>query len=296
MDSTAQQEFGLWRITGVLWFFLCVFGALEAISVYFFMTTSPNWALLIIEMGIPFGTMGLVLMGALQLAQAFMMSEEPVLQRLRRASGVFLGIFGAMLVLGGSFILMRYPNGYFFLRIGLLGGAGALAATGFLTLGEVFTRETPKERQDGNAGEKETNEFVYSGFWSRFIAYYIDHTIYGVLSFAIAILYIYAYENIFSTLYLLDVSGIVTIFVFLWFYFAFFESSSWRATPGKRAMGIEVVNLNGERISFARATGRYFGKIISVLTLSIGFIMAGFTKRKQALHDKIADCLVVNDG
>jgi uncharacterized RDD family membrane protein YckC len=52
--------------------------------------------------------------------------------------------------------------------------------------------------------------------------------------------------------------------------------------------------MNGNRISFGRATGRYFGKILSGLTFTIGYIMAGFTQQKQALHDMIAGCLVIN--
>ena len=56
---------------------------------------------------------------------------------------------------------------------------------------------------------------------------------------------------------------------------------------------VSVTDANGNPISFGRATGRHFGKIISALTLLIGYIMAGFTEKKQALHDMIAGCLVV---
>jgi uncharacterized RDD family membrane protein YckC len=59
------------------------------------------------------------------------------------------------------------------------------------------------------------------------------------------------------------------------------------------AIGIKVTDLNGNRISFGRATGRYFAKILSGMILMIGYIMAGFTEKKQALHDMIASCLVV---
>lgn len=76
-------------------------------------------------------------------------------------------------------------------------------------------------------------------------------------------------------------------------YFALMECSSKQATIGKLVIKLKVTNLEGERISFIRATGRYFGKIISQLPLYFGFFMAGFTKRKQALHDIMADCLVV---
>jgi uncharacterized RDD family membrane protein YckC len=72
------------------------------------------------------------------------------------------------------------------------------------------------------------------------------------------------------------------------------ESSSQQGTLGKMALGIKVTDMNGSRVSFGRATGRYFAKIISGLTFSIGYIMAGFTQQKQALHDIIAGCLIIN--
>ena len=71
------------------------------------------------------------------------------------------------------------------------------------------------------------------------------------------------------------------------------ESSSKQATLGKLALGIVVTDLSGNRISFGRATGRYFGKIVSGMIMCIGYIMAGFTERKQALHDIMASCLVI---
>ena len=92
------------------------------------------------------------------------------------------------------------------------------------------------------------------------------------------------------------VNGIVS-FVFSscasWIYEAAMESSAKQATVGKMAMGLKVTNLEGRRISFTRATGRHFAKYISAMILLIGYIMAGFTERKQALHDMIASCLVL---
>jgi len=71
------------------------------------------------------------------------------------------------------------------------------------------------------------------------------------------------------------------------------ESSSRQATLGKMAVGIIVTDLEGNKISFGRATARHWAKVISGLTLFIGYIMTGFTAKKQALHDMIAECLVV---
>jgi uncharacterized RDD family membrane protein YckC len=78
-----------------------------------------------------------------------------------------------------------------------------------------------------------------------------------------------------------------------WLYEALMVSSSKQATLGKLLLGIVVTDLAGNRVSFARASGRYFGKILSQMVLYIGFLMAAFTEKKQALHDMIAGCLVL---
>ena len=77
-----------------------------------------------------------------------------------------------------------------------------------------------------------------------------------------------------------------------WLYEAYMESSSYQATLGKMIFGMKVTDLQGNRISFARATGRHFAKIISGMILLIGFIMVGLTERKQGLHDILAGTLV----
>jgi uncharacterized RDD family membrane protein YckC len=71
------------------------------------------------------------------------------------------------------------------------------------------------------------------------------------------------------------------------------ESSSYQGTIGKKILGIKVIDMNGNRISFVKATVRYFSKLLSALIIGIGFLMAGFTNKKQALHDLIAETLVV---
>ena|SRR5436190_5272766 len=78
-----------------------------------------------------------------------------------------------------------------------------------------------------------------------------------------------------------------------WLYYALMESSNSQATLGKMACGIIVTDLNGEKISFGRATGRHFAKILSGLILLVGYMMAGWTEKKQALHDMIASTLVM---
>jgi uncharacterized RDD family membrane protein YckC len=122
---------------------------------------------------------------------------------------------------------------------------------------------------------------VYAGFWKRAVAIIID----GIILTIIGVL-----VNLLLAEWLAS-----TIGIFLgWAYMAGMESSERQATIGKSVMGIYVADLNGQRISFLRATGRYFAKILSALILFIGYIMAGFTARKQALHDILANTLVLN--
>ena len=77
-------------------------------------------------------------------------------------------------------------------------------------------------------------------------------------------------------------------------YFSYFESSEKQASMGKQVMGLKVVGMNGERISFMNAVGRNASRLISSAICAIGYIMAAFTEKKQALHDMIASTLVVN--
>ena len=90
----------------------------------------------------------------------------------------------------------------------------------------------------------------------------------------------------------LTVLLVVIVGLAVWLYEALMTSSSKQGTLGKMAFRMKVTDLNGRRISFGRATGRFFAKILSGI-LYIGYIMAGFTERKQALHDMIAGTLVV---
>lgn len=86
---------------------------------------------------------------------------------------------------------------------------------------------------------------------------------------------------------------VITPMFLNWLYHALMESSAKQATLGKMLLKLKVTDLNGQRISFWKATVRHFSKILSTLILLVGYLMVGWTKKKQALHDKIAGCLVV---
>jgi uncharacterized RDD family membrane protein YckC len=134
----------------------------------------------------------------------------------------------------------------------------------------------------------------YAGFWLRFWASILDNII---LLIPDTLLY---YLVIFPTFFSEDDNSglteyyIISILIY-WVYFAIFESSAKQATLGKMALKIKVTDLNGNRISFGKATGRHFSKFFSAIIIGIGFLMAGFTEKKQALHDMISGCLVVRN-
>jgi uncharacterized RDD family membrane protein YckC len=83
-------------------------------------------------------------------------------------------------------------------------------------------------------------------------------------------------------------------FVLAWWYYALCESSPWQATVGKLALGIRVTDMQGRRLTLARALIRYPAMLLSQIILCIGYIMVAFTQRKQGLHDLIAGTLVLN--
>ncbi|MGH2921595.1 MAG: RDD family protein [Gaiellaceae bacterium] len=130
----------------------------------------------------------------------------------------------------------------------------------------------------------------YAGFWRRFAAYVIDNILIYVVAFILG--FILGAIGGDGGIVIAYVVAIVGTFG----YFAWFESSESQATVGKMALGIQVTDLQGNRISFGRALGRTFAKILSALILYIGFIMAAFTEKKQGLHDMIAGTLVVKKG
>ena len=135
----------------------------------------------------------------------------------------------------------------------------------------------------------------YAGFWKRVAAFIIDYIIallvLFVLSFVLgSIMAVQETDDpavFVGAVYILEV-------IYWWIYFAVMESSPTQGTLGKMAIGIKVTDLEGSRISFGRASGRHFGKLISGLILQMGFVMVAFTKKKQGLHDRMASCLVVN--
>jgi uncharacterized RDD family membrane protein YckC len=150
----------------------------------------------------------------------------------------------------------------------------------------------------------------YAGFWLRVVAYIIDSIVLGVIFgvlflIGIAIVGVGSLHTMVRGMDSGDAEPPVAFILMLifvsflgliagWLYHAYLESSPNQGTLGKMALGLIVTDLQGRRISFGHATGRFFAKIItSLIPLGIGYMMAGFTEKKQALHDMIAATLVL---
>lgn len=135
----------------------------------------------------------------------------------------------------------------------------------------------------------------YAGAFKRFAAFFVDSLIllgaYMMMGFILSLSTFSTQLTQFPMLGFIWIAGMAAS---SWLYYASFESSKRQATIGKQVLGLKVTDLQGSRIGFWRATGRYFGKFISRLLFCIGFLMVFFTKKKQGLHDKMADTLVIH--
>ena len=142
-------------------------------------------------------------------------------------------------------------------------------------------------------------EVKYAGFWVRYVAYVFDFILISfIINFILKLLGItfnpYDLESIEGLSLYWEFLKAQMFMVFLFHgVFAYMESSKLQATFGKMMFKLKVTDLNGERITFLRSLGRTYGKYISILTFFIGFLMVVFTNKKQGLHDKISNCLVV---
>lgn len=120
----------------------------------------------------------------------------------------------------------------------------------------------------------------YAGFWERFGAAFLDGLILAIPGYALQ--YIFGESQ--SILFSIAVN---------WLYYALQESGPAQATLGKKALALKVTSMDGARISFGQATGRFFGRYVSAVILLIGYLMMLWDEKRQTLHDKMAGTLVV---
>jgi len=161
------------------------------------------------------------------------------------------------------------------------------------------------------AGLVASRGFMYAGFWLRVAATIIDGVIISV-ALGVLLVPLFLLTGLHAQIGLIDqrhsrpdpailigLIGMILVFAGVavlvqWLYHAYLESGERQGTWGKQMLGLYVTDLMGHPITFGRASGRFFAKIVTgMVPLGIGYIMAGFTERRQALHDMIASCLVL---
>jgi uncharacterized RDD family membrane protein YckC len=152
--------------------------------------------------------------------------------------------------------------------------------------------------------------FYYAGFWLRFVAWLIDRVILGFIFAVLVVILALATgfgallhdmpsnptpDYFFTGAMVVFVLGLIFgILALTWIYYAWMESSRYQGTFGKMALNLIVTDMQCQPISFGRASGRFFSRIITnLIPLFIGYFMIAFTAKKQALHDMIASCLVL---
>jgi uncharacterized RDD family membrane protein YckC len=202
------------------------------------------------------------------------------------AAGVFVGTFFMLYAQGGE-PRDRLPE-----ACGLYVALGVIVFWAAVGLG-VLVRPKPGDSD-------QTVDPLYAGFWKRLAAGLLDYSIVYIGVFCVSLLYAYFRTQTgvtpagFQNPMLRPIECHTLGFVGWWLYAAEMERSTWQATPGKMALGIQVTDVQGNRVSFRRATGRHFAKIVSLLPAFAGFTMVGVTRRKQGLHDLMAGCIVLN--
>lgn len=166
-----------------------------------------------------------------------------------------------------------------------------------------------QQHQSGPSATKTVigGALIYAGFWKRLAAFMVDTLL---LVIAYRLLHSWLRNIVLDDIVLGDIAilgflvpGSIAMVLpyeifgsvfFWWLYHSLMESSSFQGTLGKLAVAAKVTDLSGQRITFGRASVRYFGKLLSGAILGVGYIMVAFTQNKQGLHDTMAGCLVVS--
>jgi uncharacterized RDD family membrane protein YckC len=147
-------------------------------------------------------------------------------------------------------------------------------------------------RADHRVFQAQQAPVMYAGFWIRVVAYLVDSFLLWLFSFIVTLMIGLGAGAGGSDVF----GGIAMLGLFLvsLLYFPIFNASVWQATPGKRLLGIHLMRVDGQDVSFLRSLGRYFAQILSALFFMIGYIMVGLTREKTGLHDLIAGTRVVH--
>jgi uncharacterized RDD family membrane protein YckC len=137
-------------------------------------------------------------------------------------------------------------------------------------------------------GVAPAGEMTFAGFWIRVGAKIIDGVIITVVGFVLVFLVNFLIRHVIAATILQN-----TIYIALSIFYSIYFLGKYSATPGKMACGLKVVRPDGEKISYARACGRFFAEFLSSIILYIGYILVAFDEERRALHDRICDTRVI---
>ena len=132
---------------------------------------------------------------------------------------------------------------------------------------------------------------AYAGFWRRFAAYAIDYVI--AIAASVVVLLVAAVLGLIEDIGETQLALAVLAGYFL--YCTLLESSPRQATLGKQAVGIVVTDRDGVRIGLGRAAARFIAKLLSAVTLFLGYLLIALTARRQGLHDILVGTVVRHD-
>jgi uncharacterized RDD family membrane protein YckC len=202
---------------------------------------------------------------------------------------------------GSFFLLWFFPVGVWFIqpRIYRLYAQSLSRQEGIMPSDASFPVVAPTPGTVGyGAGISTGTPPAFAGFWLRFAASLIDGFLVSFPLFILVFIAIVVVRIVNATRGHDPSIGILAAllaitFLAPWLYFSFLESSPWQATIGKNVLRLYVTDLEGRRLTRSRAMGRNLAKCLSNLTIGIGYLMCGFTGKKQTLHDVLARCLVL---
>jgi len=186
-------------------------------------------------------------------------------------------------------------------------GSRQPAGNGCENCGTRYAGASQPEQREGVDGRSEgantpvlppgPDSLPKAGFWVRFVALFLDSLLVWMVELALMlgmgwIIASLGGENLQATAAMSNLAFLV-VFAISTLYYIFFTGYGGQ-TPGKMAVRVKVIRTDGREIGFGRAVLReVLGKFISAMILGVGYLMAGFDRDKQGLHDKIADTYVV---
>ena len=177
--------------------------------------------------------------------------------------------------------------------------------SGWKQLGQyIGNRRPPKSRSNIEVYESYGSRTLLISLLHRMVAALLDLLLLLIMLYLFRVLFLLAYASAnsdaaFAFLFRFELpsvlKGLIAIFYLLaaWTYFALFESSRLKATPGKLLFRLQVVSASCERVSLAQVTIRYWSKLLSILTLLLGFFMILWNPQRQSLHDMFSDTYVI---